>query len=758
MTKKMKKILEVLLCGVFVFCTAAFAVGCGSSYETADYVYNDPYKTELDEGVVLDGVLSESFWKTNKSLTRGIVGMDINVTMNAFLGEKGVYMSFEVNDYDVYFNETRATYLNTGIELYVSSPSGENSLIGNAYEVDFNAGGKVGVRKRSTSGYQYVSIRAKQGVVVDGEINTSTCKGYTIEAFMPYEMFGGKVDFVYVMPAIIRSNSNMGSDRLWYNLLTENDGADSAYYSAKNWYKFDAKGVMAYFVNVEKTGSGTGDVKATELLLPGKAFDLNVVPDVGSYVSSVKINGREVLGSMKLTFDGAVYKDNNAAEDMNVVVEFKKIPVGNSNFNLNLQLNKFGERTAAKGAKVIVKDGNGKIVLNSTVGDDGIIQAGSQPNGAYYITCSCDGYITEEETCYLIADTVYEKELQYAIFKNENAEYDISRANDGIIKATKNACTDLVFTDQSEDFYLEFKLKAGEDVTNDARFYLKFYDKKGGHYGVRTMEKYNTSSLDGIAFCGFGESDYISWQNYSFNAAQLNAMYGDGLKLAFARASGKLYVYVYNYDTDEYVTALSKFVGKDDVYSLSKYMPYEITEIKYRTAEAFDIFVENHLSVWNYDAAGNVEFTGNTGLLQFKEQVEDFSLEFRYKMTTDTAAEKDARFYLRFDDKNGHYGVRIMENDNQPTNISFATWGGANIGWKSYTFNSAQKQAIKGNGLKIKITRINGVIKVYVENVSTGETELKLTSTAEIGKGDIVSLAGWQPYKLSGLNYNTKLN
>lgn len=762
MTKMLRKVLIYLMSITFVVSMGMATLGCSKipSYEMEEYVYNDPYELKVDEGISIDGILNESFWKENKTLTRGVDYLDIDVKMNSYIGDKGVYLSFEVNDNEVYYNETRGTHLNTGIELYVSSPAGENSLSGSAYEIDLNAGGKLNAKKRNGTGYTDTSDYARMGVKIDGELNSSTCKGYVIEAFLPFELFGGEVDFVYVMPAIIRSNSDLGSDRLWYNLLTENDGANNAYHSAKEWYKFDKNGIVSYEVTSVKTGDGNGKINLQYCALPSKPYEINIQPNDTSYVSSLKINGEEVIEQSNMSFDGVNYKIDKVLEDIDIEVEFVKIPAGNSTLDLSFTLNKLGEKVPADGAKVVITDKKNNKVFEQTLDADGKVEVGTLKNDRYFITCSYAGYVTSEEMFTLKTDCEYEKELQFALFSNENAHYDLSKVNDGIIKASKNANTDLVFTEQSQDFYIEFNLKASKEVTNDARFYLKFYDKKGGNYGVRTMEKFGTSSLNGIAFCGFGASDYISWKNYAFNTAQLNAMYGDGLKLAFARASGMFYVYVYDVTNEKFVTALSKQVGIDDTYALSKYMPYEITDFKYETSKSFGTFIKNPLNVWNYADAenGSVEFTGRTGILQFNKQVENFSLEFNYKRSGDTISGQDSAFYLRFDDANGHYGVRIMESANSPTNISFCTFSGANVGWKGYNFTSDQKTAIKNDGLKFKIQRLNGVITVYVENLTTNEMDLVLTSTETIGNGDVVSLTGWQPYALTSFIYNTQLN
>ena len=354
--KSKVKLLCALLVSVLLGATA-FACK-GKSYTFPDYSYENETDAavETDAEITLDGNIDESFWADKVWFSSSLADRpDITVRFTSHFSEKGAYFAFDVNDPEVYAVPERNTFYNSGVELYVSDAAGaENIKNGNAYELDLDASGRTRYAKfirQDTNTYGYTAwVGSIYGAAVtkNGAVNTEECTGYTSEMFLPWSMFGGKQDMLYVNLALIRmaSANPEDEDRLWYNFGMEERSA--TWTGAKTWYVFDTNGLQASIVNIESTGNGT--VSGSDYVLAGDDYTFDIVPDSGSYLKSLKINGVESVDGIKYDYANmsAGYTVKGVTGDLDIKAEFAQlsgtrtvsgtvaadVPLPNNNFAL----------------------------------------------------------------------------------------------------------------------------------------------------------------------------------------------------------------------------------------------------------------------------------------------------------------------------------------------------------------------------------------------------------------------------------------
>lgn len=158
-----------------------------------------------EEIATIDGVLDDKLWENAVGRTvigdkkrSGNAGETENVTMTTYAvtTEKGVYLGIESNDAYVYFhgNDVHPKY-NTGAEIGVAVGKTTSVTAKHVRQIRLNVGGK-GKRyfgkDNSGSGYAYVEgyfPMLMASTIVDGELNTSTAKGWVGELFIPWTSF-----------------------------------------------------------------------------------------------------------------------------------------------------------------------------------------------------------------------------------------------------------------------------------------------------------------------------------------------------------------------------------------------------------------------------------------------------------------------------------------------------------------------------------------------------------------------------------------
>lgn len=371
--KKNRLKLVLLLGGVLVVIGAAIALPLllRSPSESAAPAWSfDPYNDDFkkpnyvskDPGVTFDGALDDTAWQNQRWLDVAQANNEaVRVKMTSYFGQDGLYMAFDVRDVGVFYAKKRAPALNSGIQLYVSPMSGADNIEGHGYEIMLTAGGIVQVNKFQNGGYVTVSQDVQLAVKLDGELNTLECKGYTMEAFLPYDMLDDGKQSFYASPAIVRTSSDQGEERQWYWFGEELKG--SQWTIGSSWWTFDKGGLVAHTVTLAggEGGALSGDAFATD----DSDYTFQLAPAEGYYATGVTVNGAEVAGRLLYKNGKAYYTVENVSGDLDIKAAFAKIPAQTVNVSGKVTDGKNAVNGAAAWA---VKNGYAQPV---TLGADG---------------------------------------------------------------------------------------------------------------------------------------------------------------------------------------------------------------------------------------------------------------------------------------------------------------------------------------------------------------------------------------------------
>ena len=292
---------------------------CGKAdFTFPTYSYVNPLGTSFqnaDPAVTLDGILDDAIWKDKRLLELAMkTDPGVTVNMTSYYGTDGLYLAFDVRDPSVYSVKGRDITSNSGIELYISSMEGASDISGHGYEVDLSANGETAVKRYERGSYRSWPVQLHTAVKTDGEMNTPNCKGYVIEAFMPYSMFGGeKAASVYATPAIIRSlSADSDEKRQWYNFGMEDRSA--SWTQASTWWTFDKDGLVAHDVTLIPGDHGT--LTGKSCVVDGDDYIVQIVPDDGYYARSVRVDGRNVAADLLYKNGVAYYRTENVTENL----------------------------------------------------------------------------------------------------------------------------------------------------------------------------------------------------------------------------------------------------------------------------------------------------------------------------------------------------------------------------------------------------------------------------------------------------------
>ena len=292
------------------------------SYETSKSY------TSQDSNIVFDGVLDDAAWNDQRWLeVSHVTDQAIGVKMTSYFGTDGLYMAFDVDDYGVFFDEKRDAAYNSGIQLYISSMEGAKNITDCGYEISLAAGGQVKVKKYTGQMYELYLGRVYTEAVVKGELNSEDAKGYTMEAYIDYDLFGENGKQVYANVAIVRAMSETGSERQWYSFGQNDRGA--AWTRAETWWTFGEEGLVAYDVTADTGEQGVIDGKP--YVPGGDDYTFCLVPNQGYYAQQVML-GSEDLTSALYYIDGKTYCTvENVQSNLNIQVTFAQIPEANMN-------------------------------------------------------------------------------------------------------------------------------------------------------------------------------------------------------------------------------------------------------------------------------------------------------------------------------------------------------------------------------------------------------------------------------------------
>ena len=419
---KNNKLLRML---IFAF-TAATLTGTALSVAACtndNYLDDDPpysfenpgeYIPEYDSSVTIDGNLNEDMYSSLKWLERVYSDNNVTITVRAtaYLGEKGIFMMFDVNDPDVFVNPERSGSWNSGIELYLAKP-GADKLEGEAWEIDLTPGLDVvstrlqlgGVFQNMYTAQDETPFMSSQGK--GGKVGAEEATGYTIEAFFPYSFLGVEKDaleYINMNPTLIRTfNYEDPKNRLWYNFGQETKEGYN-WGNPETWWKFGSNGFICYTVTPETDGNGTLTAQ-TFNVLEGEQLEITITPNEGYRLKCVTVGGVDYTDKVFVEDGLSKLILENITSNVTVRAEFEEVAA--DTFVLSGSITLFGDALTsqqAEGLSLVVNCGG--TVYTADIAEDGSY-AVEIPEGEYTVVLSkTDGFVLAQADGEITADTV----------------------------------------------------------------------------------------------------------------------------------------------------------------------------------------------------------------------------------------------------------------------------------------------------------------------------------------------------------------
>lgn len=418
---KNNKMLRML---IFAF-TAATLTGTALSVAACtndNYLDDDPpysfenpgeYIPEYDSSVTIDGNLNEDMYSSLKWLERVYSDSNVTITVRAtaYLGEKGIFMMFDVDDPAVYVNPDRSGSWNSGIELYLAKP-GVEQLEGEAWEIDLTPGLNVvstrlqlgGIFQNMYTAQDETPFMRSQGK--GGEVGSEQATGYTIEAFFPYGFLGvekEEIPYINMNTVLLRTyNYEDPKNRLWYNFGQETKEGYN-WGNPETWWQFGPNGFICYTVTPETDGNGTLTAQ-TFNVLEGEPLEITITPNEGYRLKSVTVGGVDYTDKVFVEDGLSKIILENITSDVTVRAEFEEVAA--DMFVLSGNITLFGDALTsqqAKGLSLVVNcggtvytadiSGNGSYAVEIPTGEYTVVL--SKTDG--FVLAQTEGEITEDK-------------------------------------------------------------------------------------------------------------------------------------------------------------------------------------------------------------------------------------------------------------------------------------------------------------------------------------------------------------------------
>ena len=559
------KVLTFTLAAAALSGAIACAACSNDTYLPDDppYDFENPVEElpEYDSSIALDGVLDESRYSDLKWLETQYsdANVKVNVKSAAFLGEKGIFMLFDVDDPAVFVNPDRSGSWNSGIELYLARP-GVTSLEGEAWEIDLTPGlDQVATRLQLGGAFQSMHTAKDETPIMrsqgkGGEVGATGATGYTIEAFFPYAFLGAeREDLAYInMNTVLLRTYNYEDpqNRLWYNFGEENKSGYS-WSDPESWWKFDENGLVCYTVTAETDGNGSLTAK-TFNVLEHEALEIAISPKDGYRLKSITVDGEDRTAEVYIENGRSMLRIENILSDLTVRAEFAELPAVTHTLSGKLTL--FGEElTAEQAASLSLIVNCGGAVYECAIDEKGSYLA-DIPEGEYTAVLSKeDGFVLAELHGDLTADRVLDIDMTDTLSADilTGKEDFVKRFEETKISNTAGQLYDNKDHNESyvapsvieSSFYAPGIADCGDGVRFGFRIYLK--NENGG--GAFTVADVVIGKTAGSWYLDIGYDLRSRQRNeYRLNEEQLAAVAAGSFKVLVVKEGAQHRLYAQN--------------------------------------------------------------------------------------------------------------------------------------------------------------------------------------------------------------------
>ena len=527
------------------------------------YDFENPVEElpEYDSSIALDGVLDESRYSDLKWLETQYsdANVKVNVKSAAFLGEKGIFMLFDVDDPAVFVNPDRSGSWNSGIELYLARP-GVTSLEGEAWEIDLTPGlDQVATRLQLGGAFQSMHTAEDETPIMrsqgkGGEVGATGSTGYTIEAFFPYAFLGTeREDLAYInMNTVLLRTYNYEDpqNRLWYNFGEESKSGYS-WSDPESWWKFDENGLVCYTVTAETDGNGSLTAK-TFNVLEHEALEIAISPKDGYRLKSITVDGEDRTAEVYIENGRSMLRIENILSDLTVRAEFAELPAVTHTLSGKLTL--FGEAlTAEQAASLSLIVNCGGAVYKCAIDEKGSYLA-DIPEGEYTAVLSKeDGFVLAELHGELTADRVLDIDMTDTLSADilTGKEDFVKRFEETKISNTAGQLYDN--KDHSESYVAPSVIESSfyapgiADCGDGVRFGFRIYLKNENGGGAFTVADVVIGKTAGSWYLDIGYDLRSRQRNeYRLNEEQLAAVAAGNFKVLVVKEGAQHRLYAQN--------------------------------------------------------------------------------------------------------------------------------------------------------------------------------------------------------------------
>ena len=527
------------------------------------YDFENPVEElpEYDSSIALDGVLDESRYSDLKWLETQYsdANVKVNVKSAAFLGEKGIFMLFDVDDPAVFVNPDRSGSWNSGIELYLARP-GVTSLEGEAWEIDLTPGlDQVATRLQLGGAFQSMHTAEDETPIMrsqgkGGEVGATGSTGYTIEAFFPYAFLGTeREDLAYInMNTVLLRTYNYEDpqNRLWYNFGEESKSGYS-WSDPESWWKFDENGLVCYTVTAETDGNGSLTAK-TFNVLEHEALEIAISPKDGYRLKSITVDGEDRTAEVYIENGRSMLRIENILSDLTVRAEFAELPAVTHTLSGKLTL--FGEElTAEQAASLSLIVNCGGAVYECAIDEKGSYLA-DIPEGEYTAVLSKeDGFVLAELHGDLTADRVLDIDMTDTLSADilTGKEDFVKRFEETKISNTAGQLYDN--KDHSESYVAPSVIESSfyapgiADCGDGVRFGFRIYLKNENGGGAFTVADVVIGKTAGSWYLDIGYDLRSRQRNeYRLNEEQIAAVAAGNFKVLVVKEGAQHRLYAQN--------------------------------------------------------------------------------------------------------------------------------------------------------------------------------------------------------------------
>ena len=715
-----------------------------------EYTYVNPDKTkaETDAGIKIDGILDEEAYKNNNwlYLHNEDGGNKVDIAMTSYFGEKGVYFVYDVTEsVPIYVNLDRPSYMNSCIEMYLALPHVTSMQQDDVFEIDLMPTGDM-LFKRSNGkrdGYTNVTttndIMAVLGTTTKGgEVNTADCYGYCMELFIPWDYMqwldmdveSVKNGFVYINPAHITSYNLAGTDtsidRYWYFYAQQNGAAFS---QVSKYFRFNGQGVIGNVPVTLQQGEHY-TIQGNNSVLLGMDSVATIVPEKGYALTSVVVNGKEMIKEVSFNEDGSVtVKAPSDAKGVTISADAQAVTEGKKSLSGKVILNNVTSDSlkgllltyiGPKGEKPLTVDAKGNFLLEDV------------EQGFYTLKAEKEGYNTVSRSIYLNQDFYTELVLEYNYFQvTQGSSWILDEQNDGVLYK-KAGAGQILSTTSYRNFTFRANLKydtelakrgASDDYTQQRTgLQIKFSNGKTWHIDLLKEKGKYILQYAKIS----GNNSLTNWQTiHTLNAEQIKRYTsGNGIQLSVMRQGNYAAIWL-----DKELIKIEILEEKYDTYSArlgfeSWAANQELLKVPFSIASHSTVNVKGspflaHAKSWNISGQYN-------GKLH-KEGIEGVYTSIESVITTNdvtTAAKdlspdtKDYSLAYIFKFSNGEqFRVRLHHTDADGV-YRIQTMSGSTVApaWKSgYALTDAQAAKVKDGGIEYRVQISGTTAYIYID-------------------------------------------